>query len=131
MVVCNLCDWVDDALGEYECENGMDVRRKVTDELLKEAKSAGNWDLWLCHLGWVMQRRAAQRKGIAVTAWQDFINNTTLAAAKDMGIAAFSDFMELKNKTGTAKNEDADDGDDGESPLGEESSDPQVPAAAV
>ena len=54
VVVCNLCDWVDDVLDEYECENGIDVRRKVTDELTKEATSAGNWDLWLCHLAWIM-----------------------------------------------------------------------------
>ena len=68
---------------------------------------------------------------MAASAWLDFINNTTLAAAKDLGLAAFADFMAAKSKVGNAKGEDADDGDDGESPLDEENSDPQVPAAAV
>ena len=131
LVVTNLCDWVDDVLDEYECETAMDLRRKVTDELMKEAQSAGNWDLWLCHLAWVMQRRAAQSKQTAATSWLDFINNTTLEKAKDLGIGAFTAFMTMKNKTGTAADEDADDGDDGESPLDEASSDHQAATAGV
>ena len=130
LVCSNLCDWTADVVDEGDYASGIELRRAVTEELRKEWAAAGNWDLWLCHLGWVMQRRVSQRAGVAGGAWRDYLENVTIEVAKKAGIDAFTAFMLSKGKTGTAA-EDTDEDDEGESPLGVENSNLSAAVAAV
>ena len=49
---------LDEAIRQRDIEmSSIALRREVASELVREADAAGEWNLWLSHLHWVILRR--------------------------------------------------------------------------
>ena len=122
----NLCDWTADVLDEARA-NGQELssiglRREVASELQREADAAGEWNLWLTHLHWVMLRRAALERGEAPQTWETFIASPESGQAWREGSAAFIEWLQsIQPVEKKGEEEFPDDEDDNsDSPLEED-----------
>ena len=84
----NLLTYIDDALSEFSFVSGMELRRHVIRDLEADIADAAVWDLWLCHMAWMMECRDAAKKRIAKPAWDDYVKDTLMEQSKAQGMKA-------------------------------------------
>lgn len=135
----NLCDWtadvLDEAIAKGEELSAIALRREVASELQREADAAGEWNLWLTHLHWVLLRRAALERGEAPATWETFIASPESGQAWREGSKEFIDWLQSiqpVEKKGEEEFPDDED-DDSDSPLEEDGEQPttEIPTGAV
>ena len=135
----NLCDWtadvLDEAIAKGEELSSIGLRREVASELQREADAAGEWNLWLTHLHWVLLRREALARGEAPMTWETFIASPESGQAWSKGSKEFIDWLQAiqpVEKKGEETFPDDED-DDSDSPLEEDGDLPitETPTAGV
>ena len=103
------------------------MRRYVTDELQRELVSCGDWNAWLCHMGYMLEARDCVAKQIAVPSWLDYCKDTPMQSASARGLAGFLAWGNSKVPLDDKDDED----DEGDNPLEHSETETTVPAAAV
>ena len=119
----NLVEWTMEVIQEIGKDvSSLELRRKVANEFQAEAKSAGDWDLWLCDLAWVSDRRDALAAGVAAPLWKNYITHKNIGEKKKLGLETFMAWL-------NGQQEDADPEKETDSPL--ESAEEQQSEGAV
>lgn len=107
----NLMDWAMDVVSVNPDLSALELRRKITDEFKAESRSAGSWDLWLCDLAWISDRRDALAAGEAPPKWADYKTHKLIGEKKKLGVDTFMAWLNGQNQ------EDMGPDEDGDSPL--------------
>lgn len=107
----NLITYIEDALSEFEFVSGMELRRHVVKDLEADIADAAVWDLWLCHMAWMVERREAEQKRTAKTAWNDYVKDTRMEQSRAIGMKALMAWR-MARMAEEAAEEDDEEGDD-------------------